>query len=275
MTRFFFERSERFDDFSPNATLSYQVTPKILTYASYATGFRSGGFNGRATSINMDTGTIDPEDLTTYEVGAKTTFFEDRLLLNVAQFYSVYSDIQRPILQKATPIPIPTVVFRNAAEARLHGTELELIALPFAGLRLESALSAFRGRYTDFDSPNQPNIDDARLPGQPNYLASFAVGYQREIGIGLWSTRLQWTYRGTQGNDTVDSDSVRSNKYGLLDGRIGLELMDGKTEIALFGSNLLDRVYFTNGFDASSSVGVGVRFLGPPRRYGLEVRRAF
>jgi iron complex outermembrane receptor protein len=149
------------------------------------------------------------------------------------------------------------------------------VALPFAGLRLESALSAFRSRYTDFESPNQPRIDKARLPNQPNYLLSFAVDYQRELGFGMWSTRLQWTHRGAQGNDTVDSESVSSSKYGLLDGRIGLELMDGKTEIALFGSNLLNRVYFTNGFDASDSVGVAVRFLGPPRRYGIEVKRAF
>jgi iron complex outermembrane recepter protein len=274
-TIFGFERSERFGDWSPNATLAYQATPTILTYASYSTGFRSGGFNGRATSLNMDTAKIDPEDLTTYEVGAKTTFLDDRVLINAASFFSIYSDIQRPILQ-ASAVGVPTVVFRNAAEARLRGAELELVALPVTNLRLETSLSAFRSRYTEFDSATQPRIEDARLPDQPNYLLSFAVGYEKELSsLGLFSTRLQWTHRGTQGNDTVDSRSVRSNKYGLLDGRVALELADGKTELALFGTNLLDRFYFTNGFDASDSVGVALRFPGPPRRYGVELRRAF
>jgi iron complex outermembrane receptor protein len=275
LTIFGFEHSERFGDWSPNATLSYQLTPKVLTYASYATGSRVGGFNGRATSLDMDTATIDPEDLTTYEIGAKATFLDDRLLLNAASFYSIYSDIQRPILQ-ASAIGVPITVFRNAAEARLRGLEIEAVALPFPSLRLETSLSAFRSRYTEFDAPMQPGSDDARLPDAPNYLMSFVVGYQTELWrLGSLSTRLQYTHRGTQANDTVDSRSVRSEKYGLLDGRLALELWDGKTEVALFGTNLLNRFYFTSGFDASQSVGVAVRFPGPPRRYGVELRRAF
>jgi iron complex outermembrane receptor protein len=275
LTVFGFERSERFGDWSPNATLSYQLTPKVLTYATYSTGSRIGGFNGRATSLSMDTATIDPEDLTTYEIGAKATFLEDRLLLNAASFYSIYSHIQRPILQ-ASAIGVPVMVFRNAADARLRGLEIEAVALPFPSLRLETSLSAFRSRYTDFDSPLQPGIDDARLPDAPNYLMSFVVAHQTKLGrLGSLSTRLQYTHRGTQGNDTVDSRSVRSEKYGLLDGRLALELMDGKTEIAFFASNLLNRFYFTSGFDTSDTIGIAVRFPGPPRRYGVELRRSF
>jgi outer membrane receptor protein involved in Fe transport len=78
-----------------------------------------------------------------------------------------------------------------------------------------------------------------------------------------------------QANDAADSRSIRSDKYGLLDARMALMLPDGKTQITLFGTNLLDRVYFNNGFDASDTVGLAVRFIGPPRRYGVELSREF
>jgi iron complex outermembrane receptor protein len=270
-----FERSERFKDLSPSASLAFEVTPTILGYASYAKGFRSGGFNGRATSLNLDTAKIDPEDLTTYEFGLKSTFRDSRLLLNGAAYYSVYNDIQRPILQMGAG-DIPTVRVTNAAEARLSGAELELVALPLPTLRLESALSVFKSRYTEFESPAQPDIDDARFPGQPSYLLTFATTYDLDLGaLGLLSTRAQWTHRGAQANDAADSRSIRSDKYGLLDARMGLMLPDGKTEVALFGTNLLDRVYFNNGIDASDTVGLAVRFIGPPRRYGVELSREF
>jgi iron complex outermembrane receptor protein len=270
-----FERSERFKDLSPSASLAFEVTPTILTYASYAKGFRSGGFNGRATSLNEDTAKIDPEDLTTYELGVKSTFFDSRLLVNGATYYSIYNDIQRPILQMGAG-DIPTVRVTNAAEARLSGAELELVALPTASLRLESALSVFKSRYTEFESPGQPDIEDARFPGQPSYLLTFASSYDLELGsLGVLSTRAQWTHRGMQANDAADSRSIRSDKYGLLDARMALMLPDGKTQITLFGTNLLDRVYFNNGFDASDTVGLAVRFIGPPRRYGVELSREF
>jgi iron complex outermembrane receptor protein len=270
-----FERSERFKDLSPSASIAFEVAPTVLTYVSYAKGFRSGGFNGRATSLNQDTAKIDPEDLTTYELGIKSTFFDSRLLLNGATYYSIYNDIQRPILEMGAA-DIPTVRVTNAAEARLGGAELELVALLTARLRLESALSVFKSRYTDFESANQPDIDDARFPGQPSYLLTFAGSYDFDLGsLGMLSTRAQWTHRGMQANDPADSPSIRSDKYGLLDARVALMLADGKTEIALFGTNLLNRVYFNNGLDASDTVGLAVRFIGPPRRYGVELSREF
>jgi iron complex outermembrane recepter protein len=273
-TVFDFERSSRFDDFSPNASLSYTVSPNVLTYASYSTGFRSGGFNGRANVLNQDTREIDPEKLTSYEIGIKSSLLDSRLLINAATFYSIFEDIQRPIIGADVNGLIATIV-TNAAEARLRGAEIEIAALPFTGLRLDSSIGAFRARYTDFDSLDDPGIENARLPGQPSYLASFATTYQFPVAVGLLSTRVQWTYRGQQANDAKDSRSVRSGKYGLLDARMSLELTDGRTELVLFGSNLLDREYFNNGLDATDSAGRAIRFQGQPRRYGVEVRREF
>ncbi len=279
-----FERSERFDRFTPDLAVSYQITPKALVYANYARGFRSGGFNGRADSTNSDTITLSPEDLTSYEVGLKTTFLDDRLLLNGAVFYSIYEDILRAIPTVVGAANTPAIIARNAAEARLAGAELELVMRPFEGLQLESALSAFRGRYTEFDvdsapgtfAPGLETIDDASLVGQPDYLRTFAAAYELPpASFGALSARIQWTHRGPQANDVSDSRAVRSSKYGLLDARLTLRLPDRRTEVGVFGTNLLDRRYINNGIDFSDSVGLATPFFGPPRRYGVEILRQF
>ena len=43
-----FQREQSWNDISPRAAISYQVTSNILVYGSFNTGFRSGNFNGRA-----------------------------------------------------------------------------------------------------------------------------------------------------------------------------------------------------------------------------------
>ncbi len=73
----------------------------------------------------------------------------------------------------------------------------------------------------------------------------------------------------------LDPHFTRTDKHGLLNARIALELQDGRTEIALYGSNLLDRRWFGNAIDLSGSFGSAIRTSMPPRRYGLEIRREF
>jgi iron complex outermembrane recepter protein len=269
------EKSRRTDDFSPYASLSYRFTPSLFTYASYATGFRSGGLNGRVSIINGDTEPLDPEKLTTYEVGLKSTFFEDRLLINAAGFFSIYDDIQRPIFTFGQ-LGAPTIVLRNAAESRIRGFELEVAAQPLPELRLESAVSTFNSRYTEFDFSIDPTIEDERLPFMPRYQFSVAAEYELALGgLGALGTRVQWAQRGAQSNDTTDSRSIRTSKYGLLDARLAWKLPDEQTEIAFWGTNLLNRLYINNGIDVRDSSGAAITFQAPPRRYGVELKRSF
>ncbi len=69
--------------------LEYDVAPESLLYASYATGYRSGGFSGAAGFE-----TYDPEYLDAYTLGSKNMLFDDRLQLNIEVFYWEYTDQQ-------------------------------------------------------------------------------------------------------------------------------------------------------------------------------------
>src|SRR6266478_9143923 len=74
-------RSVDFDAFQPKVTLSQKFDANQLGYLTYSTGFRSGGFNG--------IGQLAPfkkELLRNLEAGYKSTWLDQRLMVNVAAF---------------------------------------------------------------------------------------------------------------------------------------------------------------------------------------------
>src|SRR5690606_20730844 len=68
------------DDITPMASLSYQFTDDLMVYASYAEGFKGGGFSMRyfppvtpppGLTGNDIVGYAEPETANSYEIGMK------------------------------------------------------------------------------------------------------------------------------------------------------------------------------------------------------------
>ena len=79
-----FDGTASWDEFTPRIAAQYSFDSG-MAYVTYSEGFRSGGFNGRATAPS-NTGPYDPESVESWEAGAKFTMFENRFQLNVAAF---------------------------------------------------------------------------------------------------------------------------------------------------------------------------------------------
>jgi iron complex outermembrane receptor protein len=267
-----FERSGRFGDISPSASLSYAFAPKVLGYVSYATAFQSGGFDpGAATEADAEE--LENQEITSYEVGVKSTWFDDRLLLNANYFYQILSDGFRVPVPRLTPNG--NIQFSQLdASALVRGSEIEIGALPLPALQLRASAGIQRAQIEDSDQLESIGLSNRRLPVAPNYTLRFEADYEQPLGrFGTLGLRSSWSHRGSQITAVQAPKQLDVSKYGLLDGRVSLELPDGRTQLALFGSNLLDRRYFNAGFSAQDTFGFGVRLFGPPRFYGIELRR--
>jgi iron complex outermembrane receptor protein len=270
---FGFERSTRSTDISPMVNLAYQVNDDAMVYTTYSKGFKSGGFNGRANDPVL-TNKIDDETLTTYEAGFKSQLFDNKMRLNGAGYWSIYKDIQLTIPRGINNAASIQVV--NVGKAEIKGAELELLAQILPSLELSTSLGIINSHYTTFDDPGNAFATGRRLPATPAYTGNIGLGYTLPpTPIGDLRTFFQWSYRGKSGTDVVDSRELRKDKNGELSGSITLALPDGKTEISLFGKNLLDREYFVNGVNLSDSLGIAYKFYNEPRQYGIELRRRF
>jgi iron complex outermembrane receptor protein len=86
--------------------VDYRFTDQILAYASVATAFKGGGTNARP-FFPSQVVPFNREDLTAYEVGAKTDFLNKRLRINASLFFNDYTDIQLGVLSCDEISPFP------------------------------------------------------------------------------------------------------------------------------------------------------------------------
>jgi iron complex outermembrane recepter protein len=240
--------SRSLDNFSPSYTIAYDVSDTINVYAKYAKGYKSGGFNVRPSTIARFSDGFDPEKLDTYELGAKTEWWDNRVRLNAAVFHSNYDDIQ--INTQSDPnVPTASDIL-NAGEATIDGVELEVtaaltdeltIGLNYAYLnadydKIENALGQDVTRnYIFVNAPQNSYVANIDY----NFGATPAGDLSANINYS-WQDDIYTTTATTSGLWTSDS-------YGLLNARLTLAeipgIPAGKLRVALWGKNLEDKEY--------------------------------
>lgn len=131
------------------AGTDYHFTDDLMAYFTWSTGYRSGGFNSRPFTpwqlLPGNGGSYGPENIKSYEIGAKTQFFDNRLQLDVAAYNADYSHIITPIsmVQPAgTPgAGAPWVYYTNLGSAVNRGVEVEAQAAPIDNMLLKVGYS--------------------------------------------------------------------------------------------------------------------------------------
>jgi iron complex outermembrane receptor protein len=280
---FGFEGSTRSKDLSPMATIQYALSDTANVYLSWGRSFKSGGFNGRVDTPDL-TDDFEDERLTTYELGFKSLLWDTRVSVAGAIYDSIYEEIQLSVNRPSELTGVNQTFVTNAGEARIRGAELEARILLMPGLELGTTIGVTNARFTSFDTPApslgssqiQDDPKDRQLQNTPAYTMNFGVSYEVPLGsFGSVRARTDWTHTGRSGTDTDDTPVLRKGKHGELDARLTWLLPDGDTEVVMFGSNLLDREYVTNGIDLGSTIGHALLIYNEPRTYGMAIRRRF
>ena len=137
---------KKFTKSTGRAAVDFKLAKQSLLYASYSTGFRSGGFNsGQAIEAAR---TFLPEEVKAIEIGSKNRFLDNTLQVNIAAFNNKYTNLQE---QRQVPIGLATIsTIFNAAKAKANGVEIELDWRATDRLSLGGALSLLDAKYTSF-----------------------------------------------------------------------------------------------------------------------------
>ncbi|SEN55359.1 iron complex outermembrane recepter protein [Sphingomonas gellani] len=139
-------RYVRLSDTTPSWDVSalYQVDPSNSVYARVARGFRGPTIQGRSAVFNSDFTTANSETITSYEVGSKGTYLDNRLRLNASLFTYTVDDIQL----NGNDADGNGVLF-NADKARAWGVELDAQYRPIPNLTLTAGASALKSKIED------------------------------------------------------------------------------------------------------------------------------
>ena len=282
---------------SGTAKLVYRLNNELLLYASYARGYKAGGFNldrvtctvgapgctpGSAAVVTpiLDT-SFKKETNDSYEVGEKATLFDRKVLLNATAFYQKYKGFQ---LNTFTGL---VFVVTSVPQVISKGVDADFVWLASKAFNLQGGVTYADTRY---------DLNDAQLAtlkGQTGFLGG---NHSRLSLAPLWSASLSGTYTLDLGGDYVarlnlgakyssgyntgsDLDPGKyQSGYVVANGRLAFGPRDGRFSAEIWAENLLNTNYqqvaFNSGFQnvPTNATGVLDAFLGAPRTFGGTLR---
>jgi iron complex outermembrane receptor protein len=273
---------DRQNAFSWRVALDYDLARDVMAYASVSRGYKAGGFNLGLVFTDAERTQVDPEFLTSYEIGFRSTFFNHRLRLNATAFYYDYSDLQ-VLTVSQTGGGLPALILDNAADATVKGLELEVLAVPVTGLTLgfnAGLLDATFKNYTsgaiDPLTGTPRDFSGNRLPGAPKLTFSASAQYEFPIS-GTLNARLRadYNYTGRKYYNNAQDEVISSLEgYGLLNLRAAFGPADDRWEVALWARNVTDEAYIVDATDLRD-FGFVPRYYGERRTYGVEATFRF
>ena len=269
-------RRKSWNDFSPRLVADYELADGVMTYASYAKGYKAGGFN----SVEV-LSRFDNEEVHNFEGGFKTSFPQQGLSLNASLFHYVYKDKQRiRLVQETAGSTVPQYLVETSDD-EATGVDFDAYWRPVEPLELLLAASYIDA--TIKDRVTRDGIDLAGQPtGEPHWTLTAGATYTAELGAGgTVKASLQHAYRGRQrcneesvlqGNCAVGAPFKVGGARNRTDARVGWTSADGHYEVAAFATNLFDNQYVT-GINSITALTLGTPFAAvtEPRMVGVDL----
>ncbi|HMV72254.1 MAG TPA: TonB-dependent receptor [Pseudomonadales bacterium] len=283
----FGKASKSFSDTTPMLSAAYAFNDDLNVYLKYSEGFKSGGFQGEAASLDEALNhPYKPEKQKTWELGAKSTLLDGTLQLNAALFQNTIEDMH---VTQFSGLPGISYV-RNAGEATTKGFELEATWVPIEQLRLQLSYGYLDAEWDKFMEAPRAGLPIANVasnrsfPHAPentlNFSADALLGKTEwgEIRAFIDYSYTESFYGYAYQKQQVDPARTiakysRIDNYGLLNARVSLSevaLGDGTGEFSLWVRNATDERQPTNYIDFGPGFFAGYRlaYYQEPRTFG-------
>jgi len=241
------------DAWTPRLSLNYQLSPDVFLYGSAAKGFKSGGFNYAAPTVEQAVNPILPEETWSYEVGAKTDWLGGALRANVAFYKAITSDLQ------VRSIVGTVVQINNAGEATTEGAEVELTARPTDQLTLGLNFAYTNAEFTDYagcagTAAAPIDCTGNKIPLVPEQTWTLSAKYDWPLesganlslrGEGYWSSKYELHVL-----NNLDMPVKQTDRKNILDVFATYESAEDKWDVQLWARNLLDERSVRYAFNA-------------------------
>jgi len=255
-----------FNALSPKLSLDYQVNNNSLWYGSYSKGFRAGGLSPLSSDPSQPplVGYL-PEYSNNFETGIKNNWLSNKLILNIALFYTKVTDAQVPSLI----LPDAITITKNTGQLSSKGVEAELMFIPTKGVLLQYAFGTTSASYDKLEIASQGasvNLAGKRPIFTPSSTSLLAAQYSFPVSSELQiMLRGEWKYIGTTYFDLANN--IQQSPYHLLNAKLGIEYK--RTALSFWAKNLAGAKYISYGYD------FGAVHLGDPAIFGTSFSYKF
>lgn len=244
------QASEKWTEFSPSAKLTWFASDDAMIYASYASGFKSGGFQ-RNSGVST---TYDPETVDTYSLGMKSTWLDGSMRINGEVFFNDYQD-----KQLATVVLEGTDLIErvgNVGELETSGVEVEVLWLP----PVDGLTVGFNAGYLDtkvksYESADGDKANSTAIGFSPEWTAQGRVSY--DFDVADWGTATigtDFSYRDdSYTNSPIDLNSFSADlqvqdSHVIWNAILAFRTRDEHWRVAIEGKNLDDERVLVNSY---------------------------
>jgi len=269
----------------PRISLQYRPNAATMLYATFSTGFKSGGFNARPSNVAQARAPFEPERVRAFELGAKTALFDRRVTLSVAAFHYDYRSIQFT-LSGLDARGITQAVNGNLGNARLNGVEIEGQARIGDHVRLDFGFGYTDARYSYLDPAVLALVTstgsglvtrNSRLPKTPETTIMVGAQYTLPLGsFGSLTARADYAHVSKQYSEVQNFELTASPAHDNVNARLTLESASTAWQVAIYAKNLTNERYIVNGFWPGGGTSASVLFVpNEPREIGASLTARF
>ncbi|MGH7481151.1 MAG: TonB-dependent receptor domain-containing protein, partial [Longimicrobiales bacterium] len=283
------DEAESFSNWTWRAAFDWDVTGRNFLFASYETGFKSGGF-----FFSNDAQVFRPEHLEAYTLGSRNRLLDDRLEVNVEAFHWRYDDQQISTIMQDS-LGATNLGTRNVGNSTMNGVEVEAQWLLTDAARLRLDAQYLDATYDDFRyvTPlgSGPPVSGCEVtPGTDGFLVDCSgrrAPYAPEWSVNLGAehsfalrndarltagARLHYRSRTLTGLDFTPLEY--QDDYASLGLSLTYAASDDRYYAAVFCNNVTDETVVASTFQPPfGSFVVGT--LRPPRLFGLRLGARF
>jgi outer membrane receptor protein involved in Fe transport len=257
--------------FGGELSLSHDVSATTTSYLTLSRGYKAGGFNLGV--VPDDRRDYVAEGMWNLEAGIKSSWREDRLLVDASVFYAERDEQQvRTSFQIDPGDPTSFVFFTdNAASGNTVGLEAELRWLPGLAWEWYASIGLLDATFDRFVTP-QVDLSGREQAHAPDYSVAIGGRYTHPSGLFV---RVDVSARDNFYFDV--SHDERSEAYQLVNARIGYATDNWLLQ--LWARNLFDENYAVRGFffgnEPPDFPPTLYTRLGDPRQIGVGIEMNF
>jgi iron complex outermembrane recepter protein len=292
-------------------SIQQKLDPNWMVYATYARGyapkvFNTGAYSGsNAASPTAPLPATGQEKINNFEIGSKGTYFDNRLQLNAAAFYTVYFNYQ---VQTSESIPGevgPILGLTPAGKARTEGLEIDSTFAVTPLLRLGLDVAYIDAKFIDYygapcygngvtqtpalgcypvigpdgkpTGSTAQNVSGDTMPDAPKFKGTLFAEQRLPLGGSNYEAVIggNYAYRSsTQFQPDQNPESIQGG-FGILNLNLGLRDTAGKYSVTAFCNNVTNHHYYVDMEDFWSGPWGSNAVVGQPARdwdryYGIR-----
>ncbi len=277
--------------------LTYQPTSNLMAYASYGTGYKSGGTNTDRIAEGFDP-IFDPESSKSTEVGVKVDFPEQNLRVNLAAHRTKTEDFQTNVFIGNS------LSLQNAGNYLIKGIEIESLWIPIEGTRISLSYDYTDATFESFEQgpcwtvtpwhtgqpdPNQQFLENGtpapycdrsgyRPYTQPESKGTLGVEQGFFVTENVYSfAKLEYTYIGDLFTESNDDPISHRDSVGVFNASLFFSFDDYDLDVILWGRNIGkdDDEWGRQSISGPLQTGKLLNFYTEPATYGVSVKKRF